>query len=208
MKRRLLAVLLFLLLLLLAGCDPRIEVEYAKPVIYLYPQNETDVSVKLNFAGDLTVTYPTYNDGWIVTASPDGTLTDSGGRRYGYLFWEGVPDEPVSEITSGFVVKGEDTAAFLEEKLSILGLSHKEQTRFISYWLPCMQENAYNLISFDSAEYEDRAKLMIDPAPDSVLRVFMTFTALEAPIEIPEQTLPTFERRGFTVVEWGGTEIK
>ena len=41
-----------------------------------------------------------------------------------------------------------------------------------------------------------------------MLRVFMAFKALEEPIEVTEPTFEAFERRGFTVVEWGGTEIK
>ena len=36
----------------------------------------------------------------------------------------------------------------------------------------------------------------------------MTFKGLENPIEVEEQKLYTPERKGFTVVEWGGTEIK
>lgn len=62
----------------------------AKPVIYLYPEKKTAVTVKLNYAGELTCTYPAYNDGWKVSASPDGTLTDAAGQTYNYLYWEGV----------------------------------------------------------------------------------------------------------------------
>ena len=47
-----------------------------KPVIYLYPEQEQDVSVRLDYDGKLTCTYPEYDDGWDVTAAPDGTLTD------------------------------------------------------------------------------------------------------------------------------------
>ena len=36
----------------------------------------------------------------------------------------------------------------------------------------------------------------------------MTYKQLENPITIEEQELVTSERKGFTVVEWGGTEIK
>ncbi len=180
----------------------------AKPVIYLYPEKKTEVLVKLDFAGDLTVTYPAYNDGWNVIASPDGSLVNlADGREYSYLFWEGVSDYEYS-MEQGFVVKGADTAAFLQEKLALLGLTPREYNEFIVYWLPRMLDNPYNLITFQFEDYAENARLMIEPAPDSVLRVFMTFTALETPIEIPEQTLPTFERHGFTVVEWGGTEIK
>ena len=45
----------------------------AKPVIYLYPEEAADVTVKLDYAGTLTTTYPAYGEGWRVTAAPDGT---------------------------------------------------------------------------------------------------------------------------------------
>ena len=180
----------------------------AKPVIYLYPEKTTDVSVKLDYAGDLTVTYPTYSDGWQVTAQPDGTLTNhADGLEYSYLFWEGNGQLDV-DFSEGFVVKGEDTAAFLQKTLSSMGLTPKEYNDFIVYWLPYMQDNAYNLISFQQENYTEQAKLDIQPAPDSVLRVFMAFRPLEKPVEVTPQEWKPFERNGFTVVEWGGTEVK
>ena len=54
----------------------------------------------------------------------------------------------------------------------------------------------------------DAAELEIEPAPDTVIRVFMVWQALDAELEIPAQILPkAMAREGFTVVEWGGTEI-
>ncbi|HIY21421.1 MAG TPA: hypothetical protein H9841_05930 [Candidatus Flavonifractor merdigallinarum] len=35
----------------------------AKPVLYLYPEEETQVRVKLDYDGKLTSTYPAYGDG-------------------------------------------------------------------------------------------------------------------------------------------------
>lgn len=179
-----------------------------KPVIYLYPEETTDVSVNLEFKGDLTVTYPAYNNGWNVTAQPDGTLLNhADGKEYPYLFWEGKHGMEMN-FSEGFVVKGEDTAVFLQDTLSKMGLTPREYHDFIVYWLPEMQENPYNLISFQWENYEEAAKLDITPAPDNMLRVFMAFQALEAPVEVAEQSLPVLERSGFTVVEWGGTEVK
>ena len=106
------------------------------------------------------------------------------------------------------MVAGKDTEAFLEEALAQLGLTSREANEFIIYWLPRMEHNAWNLISFDTSVYQENATLTVYPAPDSLLRVFMTWQALDAPIEIAAQILPTFERTGFTVVEWGGAEIK
>lgn len=180
----------------------------AKPVIYLYPTEETEVSVKLEYDGEFIATYPKYNDGWEVIASPDGTLTSfDGEREYYCLFWEGEGGFEY-DLSRGFVVAGKDTEKFLEESLKTLGLTDKEANEFIIYWLPRMENNAYNLISFQGQNYTDAARLEITPTPDSLLRVFMAWQALDQPIEIEPQTLPTFERTGFTVVEWGGSEVK
>ena len=179
---------------------------YRKPVIYLYPEETTDVSVEVNC--DLTVTYPNYDDGWKVTAQPNGTLSHyADGREYSYLFWEGDGYGEM-DFSAGFVVKGEDTVSFLQDKLSEMGMLPKEYNEFIVYWLPYMQDNDYNLISFQWDNYAESAELNITPEPDNMLRVFMAFKGIEEPVEVPEQDLPVLNRTGFTVVEWGGTEVK
>ena len=57
-------------------------------------------------------------------------------------------------------------------------------------------------------KYTDSAKLTVTPEPDTVIRVFMAWRPLDAPVDIPEQKLPGCSRTGFTVVEWGGTELE
>ena len=164
--------------------------------------------MKLDYAGELTCTYPEYKDGWHVVAYPDGTLVDNAtGEEYSYLFWEGNSNTKY-DLSKGYVIAGEDTAKFLEEKLAELGLNRTEANEFIVYWLPKMQSNSYNLITFQNDIYTNLAKLEITPNPDSVLRVFMAYKALDEQIEIEEPVIEPFERKGFTVIEWGGTEIK
>jgi len=186
--------------------EPDPTVAY-KPVIYLYPEEETEVSVTVEPNGGLTCTYPAYGDGWNVTAAPDGTLTDAQGQTYGSLFWEGVLFTEYG-FTEGFCVPGADTAAFLEDALARLGLSRREANEFIVYWLPLMQENPYNVIAFQTEAYTDAAPLTVVPAPDTVIRVFMTWKAADSFTELVPQTLTAPAREGFTVVEWGGTEEK
>ena len=71
-----------------------------------------------------------------------------------------------------------------------------------------MQENEYNLISFQSEAYAETAKLEIVPKPDTLIRVFMAWEPLDKPIEIKPQELSAPERKGFVAVEWGGAEIR
>ena len=135
-----------------------------KPVIYLYPEEETDVSVTLAYDGTLTCTYPNYKTGWHVSAKPDGTLTDEDGQTYNYLYWEGT-DSAEYDLSHGFCVAGSDTAAFLENALRDLGLTRKEANEFIVYWLPQMQENPYNLIAFQSDCYTRWRSWISPPRP-------------------------------------------
>lgn len=205
-KHLVLLVLVMFAAVALCGCGPVEEELTAKPVIYLYPEEETSVTVTLGYDGVLTTTYPAYDGGWSVTAAPDGTLHDAEGQEYSYLFWEGSSDMEY-DFSQGFCVPGADTAEFLRGALEKLGLIPREYNEFIVYWLPRMEGNPYNLIAFQSDDYTDHARLTVSPEPESILRVFMAWQALEAPAEIPPQTLPSFSRTGFTVVEWGGAQV-
>ena len=195
MKRFFAAFLALACVLSLSAC--REEQTAAKPVIYLYPEEETAVTVKLDYAGALTCTYPAYGDGW----------ADDAGQTYSYLYWEGT-DTIAYDFSQGFCVAGTDTAAFLEDALAQLGLTRREANEFIVYWLPQMQKNPYNLIAFQSDRYTQAAKLTIDPPPDTLLRVFMAWKPLDKFLEIPAQSLTAPERTGFTAVEWGGCRVR
>ena len=181
-----------------------------KPVIYLYPEEENEISVKLGNADKLTSVYPEYNNGWTVIAYPDGTLVDEKtGREYYSLYYESENTKEYDGLKDGFVVKNEDIVKFLEEKLSILGLNDKEAEEFIIYWLPRLQQNEYVYIRFQSMEeIEENMPLEIIPKPDTLIRIIMEWKGLNEYIQVQEQELTQVVRNGFTVVEWGGTEIK
>lgn len=176
-----------------------------KPVIYLYGYDNEEVSVKLDYSGTLTCTYPQYNIGWKITAAPDGTLTCNG-KEYNYLYWEGSSDIEYS-FEKGFCIAGNETAAFLEKKLSELRLNSREINEFIIYWLPRMQNNPYNVISFQTKNYTENAKLTVEPKPDKTIRIFMAWYPVENKIEIPEQKFSIPKREGKVLVEWGGAEV-
>ena len=188
----------------------------AKPIIYLYPEEETNVNVLLGNLDLLTCTYPSYdeNRGWNVVAKPNGDLKYEDRNLYA-LYWEGNSKYKKEIKVDGFVVKGEDTAKFLEEKLSILGLTDREAEEFIVYWLPRMEKNKYNYIRFEPVEeIEHNVPLEINPKPDTTIRVMMDWCeikneneAKELKKNIKQQDLHQTERKGYVAVEWGGSEI-
>ena len=188
--------------------DPSIMI-VDKPIIYVYPKEETKVSVKLLNSSLITTSYPKYNDGWNVTAKPDGTLYDEITNRHYYgLYYEGK-NHNITMKNDGFVVKGEDTVKFLEEKLQILGLNEREINEFIIYWLPKLESNKYNYIRFETLEeINEYMPIEIIPKPDTLIRIAMDYKSLEDKIEIEEQKLIPQTRYGYSIIEWGGSEIK
>lgn len=188
--------------------DPHCEyyVSY-KPMIYLYPKKEMNINIKLGNSKLLTTTYPKYENEWNVVAKPNGDIIYNSRKYYG-LYWEGY-NTITDNFEDGFVVKKDDISSFLEEKLKILGLNEKESNEFIVYWLPILDKNEYNLIRFESIDViNEQMPLIIDPKPDSLIRILMAYKPLENNINIKEQKLIEKERKGYTIVEWGGTIIK
>lgn len=165
--------------------------------------------MKLGRKEKITCSYPEYKDGWNVIAKTDGTLVDvKTGRNLYALYWEGIHSEKC-DFTEGFVVERKDTISFLEEKLELLGLNERESEEFIVYWLPRLQENKYNYIRFATMEEINKnMPLEFSVEPDTLIRVLMQYKPIDKYMEVKEQKLETPERKGFTVVEWGGTEIK
>jgi hypothetical protein len=184
--------------------------EKCKPVIYLYPEEETDLHVEVEPNIGFTKTIPEYKDGWDVTAYPDGTIIDrETGDDYHYLYWAGLVDGyPL--IEEGWVVTQSDIPAFFDYILPLYGLQGSEITDFTEYWEEDLDEAPYYAISFvDQAIIDELSPLTLDKEPDVVMRVLMTAKPLERPIKLPQPQLPELpEREGFTVIEWGGTILR
>ncbi|MFK7784268.1 MAG: hypothetical protein AB8B56_04080 [Crocinitomicaceae bacterium] len=179
-----------------------------KPVIYLYPEETTEVRVKLDIHGENPFYYPAYNNGWNVAASPNGELRFDD-KVYNYLFWEAQSRTILTpkQTASGFFVTGKDAVSFLEEKLTLAGLNSKEQADFITYWGPRLAQNKLNFIHFEFNEScNEYANLEISPTPDNLYRIFMIWGSVTEEFQTTEQTIEPFDRTGFSVLEWGGKE--
>ena len=204
--------LLAAVLLTVSGCaEKEQEKDTVRSMIYLYPRNALEVSVQPENDGEISCSYPSCGKEWNIIARPDGTMTNlDDGQEYSCLFREytavGIPAENPQE---GFVVEGRETAAFLQETFSKMGLIPSEYNELILSWFPQMTDNPWNLIMVDVKVNSVPEELRILPEPDSVIQVFMSYKALDAPIdaEQPEVESLQRERRGFTVVEICGAEL-
>ena len=123
------------------------------------------------------------------------------------MYYEGKAELP-EERACGFIVTKGEYQSFLEEKLEILGLNEKEAQEFIIYWLPVMQKYDRLFVHFmEQQVLEKCVPLKVTPQPDSVIRIFMQLSEIESGKKIEEQTLTKVERKGYSVVEWGGSFI-
>ncbi len=181
-----------------------LPVYLAEPIIYLYPTTALEVHVEAKPLHAIRASTPPYRGGWDVLAQPSGALR-AAGKRYSYLFWEGLSS--ISPMRSeGFVIPQGEVAGFFERMLPQLGLSERESEDFRAAWLPRFHGAPYYFITFLPRETIDRlAPLVVNPEPDVVIRVLMDFRPLRTrePVTAPDLPRPP-ERRGFTVVEWGG----
>ena len=181
------------------------EGEMAKPVIYLYPPSMQRVTVKVSPEGGVTKSEPLYAGGWIVNATPQGSLITRDGHAFPYLFCESGLKEKPAPLTEGFVVKRAELPNFLSDSLKTLGLNARETKDFLEFWLPRMTVKPWAAVRFvPRAEIDAAAPLEVKPTPDSVIRVLIDFRALEAPVKLTPQVLQPGKRSGFAVVEWGG----
>jgi hypothetical protein len=183
-----------------------------KPVIYLYPETTTEVNVLVKPKGDMTFTYPVMDEkGWNVIAEPDGDI-HVGDQVINYLFWEAEQtfEKDEFDLSTGSIVSKEETISFLIKTLTKIGLNSKEQADFITFWGPQLQQNEQNIIHFVFNEEADIfGELEIAPSPDHVYRVYLLYSAVpdKQKEELVPQIFPTLDRSGFTVIEWGGSDL-
>ena len=141
-------------------------------------------------------------------ADPDSKLTNiTDGKTYPYLFWEGAGDIPYETPDRGFTVVSNELDSFFNDKLEQLGLIKKEIMDFKEFWIPEMKKDGkpYYFVTFFSKQYfDDLAPLAVSPMPDTVIRVMMDYRGLDNFEEFAPIPLSAPERKGFTVVEWGG----
>ena len=180
---------------------------FCKPAIYLYPKEKTKVDVKINPKGKVTLTIPNYpENGWKVTAYPDGKI-ESNNASYNYLYYEAkIPNELIENKTKqGYVVSYNELDSTLKTLLPKIGLNNKEENEFLDYWLKALPKSPFYFVGVVPQDLlNEISPLDLNPKPDTLIRVTLYFKPLDAKIKVDPPLIQKIERKGFTVVEWGG----
>lgn len=171
-----------------------------KPAIYLYPEQDSFINVKLDINGEIITDIPEYGEGWNVFATTNSLIDNN----YDYLFYEAqlnkleLPDK-------GWIVPYSELYSWFDQNLIKLGLNDKEKSQFKEYWLSELPESSYYEIRLLNNEFlKQNMDLIVSPQPDTMIRVNFYFVPLNEQISLSEPEIITPERKGFTVVEWGG----
>ena len=198
-------ILIIFGVLFIGGCLLTIFTgSFKKPAIYLYPTEDSFVNVTLEVNGLITKDIPEYKNGWNVFVTKDGMIDN----KYDYLFYEAKLNR-IQLPDTGWVVKYSDLESWLDINLITLGLNEKEKDQFKEYWLKELpKSNFYEIKLFDGNFLKDNMNLIVSPKPDTIIRLEFSFKPLKEKAVIPEPAIITPERKGFTVVEWGGILTK
>jgi len=215
MKKNIFSFFIVLSVIFMTGCGNNNNVNNVfpdegdkKPILYIYPDEEMNISVKVKKPELLKTTYPKYNDGWNVTVKPNGDMFDEAGKYYYALYWDEENNEK-EEFKEGFYVTKDNALEFLEEKLDKIGLNEKEKNEFIMYWLPVLEKNGKNIVRFSfTEELQNKNEIIIEPKPDSLLRVHINIKKVNKKVSIKEQEIKPFNREGYSAVEWGGRIVE
>lgn len=175
-----------------------------KPVIYLYPQTPTEVSVKVGAA--VSKSDPQYSlNGWQnVLALPSSHLFYQD-KEYPSLYWEGLGFGVYPTITFGTIVPQAQVVSTIRQQLAAQGFTPQETSDFLDFWQSRLPSTPYVRLSWLNTEQMNQlAPLSISPRPTTLIRTFLDFQGLDAPEQLQPQHFTAPSRQGFTVVEWGG----
>lgn len=177
-----------------------------KPAIYLYPTKKEAINVKVNTIGIFTLTIPDYpKNGWNVIAHPNGDI-ESDDKIFEYLYYESmIPDARVVIPDKGYVVADGELSDLFNQILPRVGLNRNEASGFSDYWLKALPSSPYYFVGLmNEKSINDIEPLVINPTPDTINRVRFYFELLDKPKIVEKPIITTPERKGFTVIEWGG----
>lgn len=185
------------------GRKPGDNVGAYKPNIYLYPEEETSITVTFDMPGLLERVIPDYKDKWQVTAYADGRIIDHDGEMYSYLFYESMTWPFLYQVEEGWFIKAESRSEQIESIMFSYGFTTDETADFVEYWTKKLDPGVdYAMYPQLNHIVDIAMPINIEPKPDNLFRLWFAFEKQGVPTKIstPEYII----RDGFTAVEWGG----
>ena len=174
------------------------KISVEKPNIYLYSDEDMDVTITLDNAEYITKSDPYYGDGWNAQIR-DGSINGAND----YLFYEADVPKGYFQKTSGYVISAETFVEDLTEVLDKTGYNSKEKADFLEYWLERVDTTkSYLMCPQDLEVIESVMKLNSSVKPDSINRYWYYFVELPDVYDIAP--IIPIVREGYTIVEWGG----
>lgn len=174
-----------------------------KPNIYIYPTEKMQLFVNLSFplGGNILTSIPDYNTGWNVTVEPSGKIDNT----YTYLFYESSQPD-VWQTEKGWQVKQSELTQFFTSNMENYGFSEREIIDFIDFWIPLFKDKEYYTIyPQTNVELNQAISINFSTSPDKIMRLFYLVKGDDnkPTIKLEKPVIPTFERTGFYVTEWG-----
>lgn len=145
-------------------------------------------------------------------------VRDTVSDHYPYLFWEfvsGASQQPWAEqFPINIVAPGAKVADALGRELDRIGLTPRERTDMVTYWIATLAEYEHVAIRFLPSDYVNKMfPITIQTVNAAVLadiyRVYIAFGAADGS-EVSEPAawhLPARNPDHLTIVEWGGIHL-
>lgn len=183
------------------------NVNVYKPNIYIYADDQTEVTVTFDDPDLLTATIPDYTGTWKVRTGADGKLYSSDGEAYDFLFYESESDRSLFQTEEGFVIRADERKEEFERILAQYGFNEKEIHDFTEFWCEKLDQDADYMMYPQGTETVDAAMpVQITPEPESIVRMWFAFEKCseENTANVLTAQITPFDRAGYALVEWGG----
>ena len=224
----LIAAALFLFIIFVM---PALSNNTHKPAIYLYPEKTQKYEVKLDKSIKYNNVIPKYHNGWVVEAEPNGNIRDLQPKytncdklpddfgfeyakeaceinKYPYIYWDGVQiKKRLPDKEEGFLVKYSEIEDFLNKKADEIALIKDEKKEFVRYWTHKMQEKKweyYRVYFLQNEEVDEYLPIKVEPKIKNSNRVQIIVRKGKKNLKLKPQMLIPIERKGGTLIEWGG----
>lgn len=175
-----------------------------KPNIYLYPEENIQLSVKLNFpkGGKIVTSIPKYDNGWNIFIDSTGIIDN----HHTFLFYESQQPN-VWQKKNGWIIKQKELESFFRDNMTEYGFKGQEIEDFIDYWIPKFTDFEYYTIYPQLSDLIDTViELRFSKSPDNVMRLFYVIKGFsKVPnLDLKQPSINTvFKRENFFITEWG-----